>query len=98
MSQAVPMPRSAIAKPNYKADDNSPCRPEKYSAMPKCKPEDEATECTSCGNCIEKSTVVFHAEKLHSTLSGFFADLDNVTLDVADFEELGVATILNRSG
>ncbi len=71
--------------------------------MPKCEPKYQATDRTPCGESIEKSMIIIHAEKfsfspLHTTVSRFFTNLDNVTLDIADFEELGVATILNLPG
>lgn len=103
MPQVVPIAWSPIMKPKHDARDNSPCRPEKYTAMPKCQPKYQATDTTTCGKRIEKSMIIIHAEKfsfspLHTTVLRLPTDLDNITLDVADFEELGVATILNRPG
>jgi hypothetical protein len=71
--------------------------------MPKCKPKYQSTDCGTCGKRIEKSVIIIHAEKYFLNLPapdllGFLANLDNVTVDVADFEELRVAAVLNRPG
>jgi len=35
---------------------------------------------------------------IHCDVLGFLADFDDVPLAVADFEKLGIATVLDRSG
>jgi hypothetical protein len=60
------MARSSISKPKHKARYNSPCRPEKYAAMPKYKPKHQPTDCGTCGKRIEKSMIIIHAEKCSS--------------------------------
>jgi hypothetical protein len=37
------------------------------------------------------------SDTIYSDVLRFFADLDDVSLAVADFEELSIATVLNRS-
>ena len=44
------------------------------------------------------SLITWSMITIHCDVLGFLADFDDVPLAVADFEKLGIATVLDRSG